>query len=152
MKVLSNHTWLGRSFAAMALLASAASAEASALPSDLSIESPRAVLGTLPLNEALRPHAASALTEFPAAQSSLLPLPSSFFTLNNPYVLFADVLAMSSSSRQGDSSSGQVFLYDANNNLPVPGPVPLPSPVLLLLCGAGLLLALGRRGGVAAAA
>jgi hypothetical protein len=150
MEKLFKQAWLRYPLAAMALASCIPAATASTLSTEPAADASTAALGTLPLHEALRTSSASALAELPAEQSALLPLPSSFFTLNNPYVLFADVLAMSSSSPQSNSS-GQIFIYDASNNLPAPGPVPLPNPLLLLLCGAGLLLASRGRTGAPAA-
>lgn len=142
MKALSGNAWLKFPLAALALFAAASNAAASSVPADAAAAT-STVLGTLPLQEALHAAQRSAVAQLPA---DLLPLPNSFFTLNNPYVLFADVLAMSSPSPQTASSS-QIFLYDATNNLAAPGPVPLPNPLLLLACGAGLLLAFHRRSG-----
>lgn len=139
MKALSTYR-LGRSLLAAVLLAAACDAGASTLGTDEAAAS-TAGLGALSLQETL---ASPGLGGALLPRDALLPLPSSYYGGNNPYVLFADTLALSPSVPQTRGSSA-VYLYDANNGLAAPGPVPLPAPLLLLAAGL-CTLAAARRG------
>ncbi len=67
---------------------------------------------------------------------------------NNPYLLFADILAMASNGNQ-PAAATRVLSFDASNGLPTPGPVPLPASLWLLIAGLGAITVYGRKRGMA---